>query len=403
SKAIGGSGKQRLTVKELTSWVNRELELEGDDKYAERTVCGWLHFLGYNVETVRKRLYVDGHERPDVVADRERFGQELDKVKPLLLTIDDESLEIEPNPNARYILVSQDEKIHHSNDVQKRYWSNGEFTAPFHKGSGRTVMTSDFMSEIFGFIKYSEDDDVVPGERVGSVLDVSTDGYYENAQCRCDFAECSEAVGTLGKGDLKCIFLTDNSPIHCKMAEDALNIKAMNVKPGGQQPRMRPGWYWKGKKKINQPMVFPASHPVYPGQPKGLRQVVRERFGEDACRGLKHEGLVQLLSACEDFRSQKTLLQEEAEARGDKVIYGVKFHPELAPIEAAYRSIAERIRVSNTAGSSAGFKERVENVQDESGLTLQLMRKFFRSSREYLRHYREGKSMKEIESLRSQK
>ncbi|KAF4737729.1 hypothetical protein FOZ63_010529, partial [Perkinsus olseni] len=126
SKAIGGSGKQRLTVKELTSWVNRELELEGDDKYAERTVCGWLHFLGYNVETVRKRLYVDGHERPDVVADRERFGQELDKVKPLLLTIDDESLEIEPNPNARYILVSQDEKIHHSNDVQKRYWSNGE-------------------------------------------------------------------------------------------------------------------------------------------------------------------------------------------------------------------------------------------------------------------------------------
>ncbi|KAF4647459.1 hypothetical protein FOL46_004197, partial [Perkinsus olseni] len=79
--------------------------------------------------------------------------------------------------------------------------------------------------------------------------------------------------------------------------------------------RMRPGWYWKGKKKINQPMVFPASHPVYPGQPKGLRQVVRERFGEDACRGLKHEGLVQLLSACEDFRSQKTLLQEEAEAR----------------------------------------------------------------------------------------
>ncbi|KAF4700493.1 hypothetical protein FOZ63_023257, partial [Perkinsus olseni] len=29
------------------------------------------------------------------------------------------------------------------------------------------------------------------------------------------------------------------SPIHCKYPEDDLNAKAMNIKPGGKQPRMR--------------------------------------------------------------------------------------------------------------------------------------------------------------------
>ncbi len=51
---------------------------------------------------------------------------------------------------------------------------------------------------------------------------------------------------------------------------------------------------------------------------------------------------------------QKTFLQEETEECGDQVIiYGVKFHPELAPIEVGYLSFAETIRISNTSGCSA--------------------------------------------------
>ncbi|KAF4647951.1 hypothetical protein FOL47_003934, partial [Perkinsus chesapeaki] len=242
---------------------------------------------------------------------------------------------------------------------------------------GRTVMTSDFLSEIHGFIKYSKSDPLVPGERTGCVLDVTADG---------------EAVAGLSRENgkrLHCAFLTDRSPIHCKYPEDALNARQMNVKPD--------------ENKIMQKMVFPSTHPDYPGLPKGLREVCRERFGESWVSGKRHEELVDALMACDDFKSQRTVLEEQALARGDLVIFGVKFHPELAPIEAAYRSIAKSLRISNTSGSSKGFVERVEKAQECEDLTLDLIRKHFRSAREYLALYREGRSMDEIEKLRGEK
>ncbi|KAF4679609.1 hypothetical protein FOZ63_018986, partial [Perkinsus olseni] len=123
------------------------------------------------------------------------------------------------------------------------------------------------------------------------------------------------------------------------------------------------------------------------------------RFGDEAVVGLRHEQLVELLKDCEDFRSQPTLLEDEAELRGERVIFGVKFHPELAPIEAAYPSTAKALRVTNSAGSSAGFKERVIECQEPPELTLRLIR----SCREYLQLYSEGKSLEEIERLRQTK
>ncbi len=90
-------------------------------------------------------------------------------------------------------------------------------------------------------------------------------------------------------------------------------------------------------KLVAQEMVFPDNHPIFPGLPKGLHQVAKEQLGALPVRKKKHNEIVEMLSACEDFTSQHTLLQEQALARGDRVIYGVKFHPELAPIESAFK------------------------------------------------------------------
>ena len=70
-------------------------------------------------------------------------------------------------------------------------------------------------------------------------------------------------------------------------AEDALNAHNMNVRPGGKQPCMRPGWYRRGGVRWRQSMVF-ESGPLK-GQPKGLREVCRERFGEDRVKGIMIE------------------------------------------------------------------------------------------------------------------
>ena len=43
-----------------------------------------------------------------------------------------------------------------SNDVQTRYWDNGELNFPPSKSQGRTVMTSDFVEPIGGVLEYND-------------------------------------------------------------------------------------------------------------------------------------------------------------------------------------------------------------------------------------------------------
>ena len=59
------------------------------------------------------------------------------------------------------IIFSLDEKnivdaLFFSNDVQPRYWDNGDLNFPPAKSQGRTVMSSDFVEPITGFVQYSE-------------------------------------------------------------------------------------------------------------------------------------------------------------------------------------------------------------------------------------------------------
>ena len=44
-----------------------------------------------------------------------------------------------------------------------------------------------------------------------------------------------------------------------------------------------------------------------------------------------------LLSSEPDFLETKPLLQEVIEEKGGRVLFGVKFHPELMEIESCYR------------------------------------------------------------------
>ncbi|CAG8687142.1 5546_t:CDS:1, partial [Dentiscutata heterogama] len=60
------------------------------------------------------------------------------------------------------------------------------------------------------------------------------------------------------------------------MAPDALVAARMNLKPGGQQPKMR-NTVWNGE---TQMMVFPEDYeddPTLQSEPKGMKQILKER------------------------------------------------------------------------------------------------------------------------------
>ena len=55
------------------------------------------------------------------------------------------------------------------------------------------------------------------------------------------------------------------------------------------------------------------------------------------------------------LRTAPCLIEEEAEKRGDVIVFCPKFHPELSPIESAYRDVAKTLRQENIVGSSKGY------------------------------------------------
>ena len=100
--------------------------------------------------------------------------------------------------------------------------------------------------------------------------------------------------------------------------------------------------------------------------------------------------LAEIMAKEPDFMAEKTILEKEAEERGDVIIFSVKFHPEFNPIEACYRDISEYMRENNVVGSTVGYVERIEKSYENSGLTLERILKYFRSSDRYLALYMAG-------------
>ena len=58
---------------------------------------------------------------------------------------------------------------------------------------------------------------------------------------------------------------------------------------------------------------------------------------EENILGKKHDELVEILEAEEDFQDSSTLLEERMAEMGARVVLLPKFHPEFNPIECVYR------------------------------------------------------------------
>lgn len=73
---------EKITPTKLQRHVNTiiipglGLDLNGS-KISEWCARRWLQKLGYDVTEVKKGVYVDGHERPDVVEYRKKFIAEI--------------------------------------------------------------------------------------------------------------------------------------------------------------------------------------------------------------------------------------------------------------------------------------------------------------------------------------
>ncbi|CAG8706942.1 17055_t:CDS:2, partial [Dentiscutata heterogama] len=152
---------------------------------------------------VRKGMCIDGHERADVMAYREKFLKKIAKFEACMVVFSGENMEKETRPDFDniIILVTHDECIFSA--YNRRHWPwlpKGE--QPLRKkGQGWSVHISEFLTDIEACV----------------ITYPSKDAQFPSA---------------------KALFVFDNATSHCAYAKNALLAKNMNLSPGGKQPKM---------------------------------------------------------------------------------------------------------------------------------------------------------------------
>ena len=211
------------------------------------------------------------------------------------------------------IRVYHDESTFYSNADQSQYWSDSESQILRQKSLGSSIMVSDFIDEVSGYLCCGED-------KARLQLEPQKDGYFNNVM----FMKQVERMLSLFERkypNSQGLFIFDNAPSHRKFPENGLNADRMNVNPGGKQPAMR-STVWDGA---------PQEMTLRDGTPKGLRIVLEER-GVNTC-GMNAKKMREILATHEDFSSQKTILEELVESQSHICLFLPRFHCELNPIE----------------------------------------------------------------------
>jgi hypothetical protein len=350
---------------------------------SETTCRTFMKKWGYMFKAHTKGVYMDGHERVDVVDYRQEFVVRMVKYQESMISYGDDGMEeILPSLKAgekRIVFVAHDESAFHQNDAKGSLWMKEHEQLLRKKGEGRAYMVSGFLCPCHGIF---DDEYISPGK--------NADGYW-----RCpDLARQVERMLVKFKElhpDCRGLFVFDQSSNHGAMADDALVATRMNLNPkGANVPKMRNGWFMKNGEKVTQPMVDEK------GEPKGIKAVLVERGlwrdqlkldcdgcpdGSTSCCARK------IISLQPDFQEQRSVIAEIIEKNHQIIEFFPKFHCELNPIERVW-GYAKRIARADCSFNFSDLKTKVPLIL--KGVPLSTIRAFYRRVFRYVSAYNLG-------------
>ena len=210
-QSVSSSGEavgKPLTVDDFHSWVNTHFipKSLGIECHIGRTTAHtWLHALGFKYKTAKKGVFVDGHDRPDVVEFRNhsflpkmaeverrsfrfvpirdedtgavryehvdgfKWGEEAGELDRSVLgsfggCLNPGTMSMCERP---VMLVVQDETIVRQYDCHKSYWGTDDMNILVKKTDGRGLMFSGFVTEEVGLpVPSDEQLQVINAKRV---------------------------------------------------------------------------------------------------------------------------------------------------------------------------------------------------------------------------------------------
>jgi hypothetical protein len=358
---------------------------------------------GYKYGSWKKDVYIDGHERDDVVEYRKSFCSTWIALSERMASYSGEYMATVDSPATHEVVwVTHDESIFYANDDGGMVWTNAAYPDLAKKGRGRSIMVSEFLCPCHGRL-------YMPGDEgktfVTETLHVgkAQEGYWTSEHVvRQVSLKALPAFAALHPG-CTALFTFDQSTNHAAYAVDALRAASMNLNPGGKQPKLQDGWYTVGSSRVAQAMSYLDDHPVpaLQGLPKGIKAVLTERGLWKASMQLTCGATVDLppppllldccarhcLASQPDFRSQKSILEDTIVAGGHMCIFFPKYHCELNPIE-SFWGAAKRYARSNCDYSWDGLVQCVPRSLDS--VPLVSIRKFFRRCSHFIQAYSYG-------------
>ena len=350
--------------KALNASILPQLAIVLKQPLSNRTVQRWLHKLGFRRKALTKGVYMDGHERADVVAYRENvFLPAMENFERRMAQHHGPELRrCEPNlqPGEKRIIAQfHDESCFHANEFKRSTWCVGVLFRLFtcflllrrlkegtmvlqKKSRGRLIHVSDFINEEDGRLVQRDDQgQVIRDARKIIYPGAAGDLWWDTKQL---LAQVTDAIDifNVSHPDCEALFIFDQSSAHASLGPDALQPFDMNKGNGGKQrkqidtiiPDNNPTIAFRGKV---QKMTTES------GEAKGLQAVLEERgFDTQGIRAkcspicpFENEKccLARIFSRQEDVINQVSMLEELITKAGHHCIFLPKFHCELNPIE----------------------------------------------------------------------
>lgn len=349
-----------------------------------------MHFLGLDYLRYSQGLYIDGHERSDVVEYREAFLQRMSDHANYFFRYDGEDMNTItppslPSHQRPRVLVTHDESCFSSRDGKTTIWMDANDRPLRPKGQGRSIMISEFLCKCHGPMKLNEaqqaENPGVPSETCTIIVpEKQQDGYWTAANLIDKVKTKAMPIFKILHPRFDALFLFDNSQNHRSLPPDVLRASVLNLSDGGENVQnQRAGWFIDSNGiRMTQPMQRPD------GIQKGVRTILQERGLWPA--SLKLSEASKLLSEQSDFKAQRSWLNETlGSEQGFFLDFYPKFHCEFNFIElywGAAKAYARRHCDYTFRGIQSLLPEALSSV------SVQAIRRFARKCFRYMDAYR---------------
>ncbi|NBV29198.1 hypothetical protein EBS02_09335, partial [bacterium] len=251
--------REHLNKELLRCVANAPTEIKSD-----RTAARWMRVLGFDRFKKRKGYFTDGHNRKDVVDDRQsRFLPTMKRFQRRMFSYEGTECQtcIVPELKAgekRCVLITHDESTFYACDGKKHLWlEKGKGPQKPHcKHLGPSVMITGFCCSCHGFMQDPDNPDV----KSYSLFEAGSnrDGYFTNDDLVKQLKDCYPLFKKLHP-DCDILIAFDNATTHHGKAADGLDVTRLNLSDGGKQrTSVRDGWYVSKEsgEKIAQKMIF---------------------------------------------------------------------------------------------------------------------------------------------------